>query len=40
VLGDELPKSGDKLVDPSIGHVEQWDHLAVEFAGWVRIVGT
>jgi hypothetical protein len=25
---------------PGIGHVGQWDRLAVEYAGWVRIVGT
>src|SRR5712691_2919769 len=40
VLGDELPKSRDRLLDPGIGHVGQWDRLAVEYAGWVRIVGT
>src|SRR6266849_3533631 len=32
--------SRDRLRDPGIGHVGQWDRLAVEYAGWVRIVGT
>jgi hypothetical protein len=40
MLGDELPKSRDRLLDPGIGHVGQGDRLAVEYAGWVRIVGT
>jgi hypothetical protein len=40
VLGDELPKSRDRLLDPGIGHVGQWDRRAVEYAAWVRIVGT
>jgi hypothetical protein len=40
VLVDELPKSGDRRLDPAIDHVGQWDRLAVEYAGWVRIVGT
>jgi hypothetical protein len=39
-LGDEPPKSRDRLRDSGIGHVGQWDRLAVEYAGWVRIVGT
>jgi hypothetical protein len=34
------PKSRDRLLDPGIGHVGQRDRLAVEYAGWVRIVGT
>ena len=38
VLGDEPPKSRDRLRDPGIGHFGQWDRLAVEYAGWVRIV--
>jgi hypothetical protein len=40
VLGDEPSKSYDRLLDPGIGHVGQWDRLAVEYAQWVRIVGT
>ena len=32
MLGDELPKSRDRLLDPRIGHVGQWDRLAVEYA--------
>jgi hypothetical protein len=40
VLGDELPKSRDRLLDQDVGHVGQWDPLTVEYAGWVRIVGT
>ena len=32
VLGGELPKSRDRLLDPGIGHVGQWDRLAVEYA--------
>jgi hypothetical protein len=40
VLGDEHPKSRDRLRDSAIGHVGQWDRLPVEYAGWVRIVGT
>jgi hypothetical protein len=33
VLGDELAKSRDRLVDPGIGHVGQRDRLPVEYAG-------
>jgi len=40
VLGDEVPKSRDRFLDPSVRHVQQYDRLAVEYAGWVRIVGT
>ena len=40
VLGDEPPKSRDSLSDSGICHVGHWDRLAVEYAGWVRIVGT
>ena len=40
VLGDELPNGRYRLLDPGIGHVGQWDRLAVECGGWVRIVGT
>ena len=40
MLGDELPKSRDRLLNPGISHVGQEDRLAVEYAGWVRIVGT
>jgi hypothetical protein len=29
VLGDELPKSRDRVLDPGIGHVGQWDR-----GGW------
>jgi hypothetical protein len=39
VLGGELPKS-DRLLNPGIGHLGQWDRLAIEYAGWLRIVGT
>jgi hypothetical protein len=40
MLGDEPPKSRDRLRDSGIGHVGQWNRLTVEYAGWVRIVGT
>jgi hypothetical protein len=40
VLGDELPNGRHGLLDPGIGHVGQWNRLTVEYAGWVRIVGT
>jgi hypothetical protein len=40
VLGDGPPKSRDRLRDLGIGHVGQWNRLTVEYAGWVRIVGT
>jgi hypothetical protein len=40
VHGNELTKSLDRLLDPGIGHVGQWNRLTVEYAGWVRIVGT
>jgi hypothetical protein len=40
VLGDKPPKSRDRLSDSGIGHVGKGDCLAVEYAGWVRIVGT
>jgi len=40
VLGDEHPKSRDRLRDSGSGHVGQWNRLTVEYAGWVRIVGT
>jgi len=40
VLSDEPPKSLDRLRDSGIGHVGQWNRLTVEYAGWVRIVGT
>jgi len=31
-------ESRDRLRDPGIGHVGQWNRLTVEYAGWVRIV--
>jgi hypothetical protein len=34
VLGNELPKSRDRLLDPGIGHVGQWNRLAVKYAAW------
>jgi hypothetical protein len=40
VLGDELPNGRNRLLDPGIVHVGDRDGLAVEYAGWVRIVGT
>jgi hypothetical protein len=40
MLGDEPPQSRDRLRDSGIGYVRQWDRLAIEYAGWVRIVGT
>jgi hypothetical protein len=39
-LVDELPKGGDGLLKPCVGHVGDRDGLPVEYAGWVRIVGT
>jgi hypothetical protein len=40
MLVDELPKGGGSLLEPCVGHVGDRDRLAVEYAGWVRIVGT
>ncbi len=37
---DELPKRGESLIKPDCGHVRQLNRLSVEYAGWVRIVGT
>ena len=37
---DELTQSDDGLIDPGIGYVQERDDLPVEYAGWVRIVGT
>jgi hypothetical protein len=39
-LVDELPKGGDSLLKPCVGHVGDRDGLPAEYAGWVRIVGT
>src|SRR5712692_10300442 len=39
-LVDELPKEGDSLLKPCVGHAGDRDSLPVEYAGWVRIVGT
>jgi hypothetical protein len=39
-LVDELPKGGGSLLKPCVGHVGDRDGLPVEYAGWVRIVGT
>ena len=39
-LVDVLPKGGDSLRKPCVGYVGDRDGLPVEYAGWVRIVGT
>jgi len=39
-LVDELQNSGDSLFKPCVGHVGDGNGLPVEYAGWVRIVGT
>src|SRR5712691_1830386 len=33
-------RAATRLLDPGIGQVGQWDRVAGEYAGWVRIVGT
>src|SRR6266571_646324 len=40
LLGEKPPDGVDALLDLGIGKVRQREGLPVEYAGWVRIVGT